>query len=266
MQGRVSKTGEPADLFVLFAPGKVPAADAIRAALEQAAGIAIGIDTVVQPGAFALPRASGGQVPHPQFEVVTEGLTFDLALAKLPEQANGSGFPHRYGFSEDAPETGGLALRIRPGAHLSGAERSLPVVRAQVGVALALVRGLEDTAAVGWSPSSALMERGYFLMRAEEWLAGGAFPAPGMIAFRAAMGGAIQSCGLAYFTRQELRLEAELASREDASTRLAAMLADRLVRHGPFVRPERIDDPAGPGLSLEPSRNGRFVRAWPQGI
>ena len=77
------------------------------------------------------------------------------------------------------------------------------------------------------------------------------------------MGSALQSMGLAYFTGQELRLEADLAMDADSSTRLGLRIAEMLAHRGPLEQVELFAGPDGGTVRLEPSGNGRFVRVWP---
>ncbi len=264
MQGRHSDSGDPAGLFVLFEPGARPESADIRAAADRAPGLAIGNEDSQRAEAMPLPPGNGVSDAMPAFELVVDGLTFDLCFTTQPHWGNAGACRYRYGLADDFRDAGDGAILVRPGSHLTGAERGLPVVRTQASIALSLIDACEGATALSWTPSSALMGADYFRIRAGEWLAGGAFPAPGFVAFQEAMGGAIQSCGLGYFTGQELRLERDSASEKEDSIRLAATLVDQLVRCGKIDSPGQIVPQGDTAIRVEPSRNGRFVRAWSQ--
>ncbi|MEM9084793.1 MAG: hypothetical protein AAGB23_02600 [Pseudomonadota bacterium] len=195
-------------------------------------------------------------------ELLREGLAFDLmGLAPGPS----------YDFSacdnlldlETSPtafRTDALFLTL--GQHLTGGQRSLPVVKGLVGLARDLVHHFEDVEAVIWPPSRSAIGRVHFESVATAWLEGGAFPAPGLIAFKPAIDGALETEGLDYWIDQELRIEPPLSNDRLAATRLAVRLVNRLVILGNLRDSERMAGPDGRTLVLRPSENRKFVRVW----
>ncbi|MFN4112438.1 MAG: hypothetical protein ACK4GD_00690 [Sphingomonadaceae bacterium] len=262
-RGRVIASGETsgghdlrAGLWLHFRPGPATTHDELRRALQVHAPELLSHD-------FGLVSSISGPAGplRASFELVLDGLTFEVfQVSPRP----GFRFPD-YDFSEESnlPETGSMALVLVPGPHLSGAPRSLPVVRGQFLLGARLIDVLPQIAAAGWPPGEALLAGGRFSAQANAWARGGALPSTGLISIRSAMGGALQSAGLAYFTGQELRIEPDLARERDRAIRLALRLAESLLHRGPLREPEIFGDPAGGTIRLEPSRNGRFIRVWP---
>ena len=74
--------------------------------------------------------------------------------------------------------------------------------------------------------------------------------------------GGLQSQGIALFTGQELRLEPELVVDRAAAAKVALRLMHWMVETGTLREEARLTGPDGLPLRLEPSENGRFVRAW----
>ena len=74
--------------------------------------------------------------------------------------------------------------------------------------------------------------------------------------------GGLQSEGLALFTGQELRIEPELITDPAGGEALGAGLLNYLVECGRIDRARRAVGANRLPLRLEPSANGRFVRAW----
>jgi hypothetical protein len=94
------------------------------------------------------------------------------------------------------------------------------------------------------------------------WIEGGVFPGLGLTALAVNPDGGMHSEGLTLFTGQELRVEPELTGDKAAGAKMALRLLDYLVEAGRIAAPRLIDGPDGEPLRLEPSANGRFVRAW----
>ncbi|MGB3472235.1 MAG: hypothetical protein WBA51_15575 [Erythrobacter sp.] len=195
-------------------------------------------------------------------ELLREGLTFDLGgLA----QGAPSAFPaieHRFDL-ESVPTTFTYeALRLVPGQHLAGGERSMPVVKGLMAVARDLTHHFEDLEAVVWPPSQSAIGRRYFESTSTAWLEGGAFPGLGLTAFRETVDGALQSVGLEFWIGQELRIEQPVSSDKVAAIRLGVRLINQLIIVGGLDESERIVAPDGSRLVMRPSRNGKFIRVW----
>lgn len=156
------------------------------------------------------------------------------------------------------------AIALRPGPHLAGGEAIRPIMQGWATIAAALATALPDCTALVWRPAALAIGRDPFQSAINEWHAGGPIPAQIFIAFSPSVNGAIRSVGLAHFTGQELRLEppANAVSDSDADTRLARLIATHLLHHGKLNATEAMTAPDGTTLRLEPSPNGRFIRAW----
>ncbi len=194
-------------------------------------------------------------------EVLANGLTFDLrglapaAGSPAPELA------HAYGFPAVADLPAGEWLDISVGSHLAGGQNLLPVVRAMAGVALALL-ALPDVAAVAWRPARTVLSPDYFRRALGAWLAGGAFPAPGLAALLRDPSGAMLSEGLRFFTGQELRIDPILARNPAQAGKIAIRLIHSLVSGWSVPSPAEIAGPEGERLGVEPADNGRVLRVW----
>lgn len=196
-------------------------------------------------------------------ELVLGGLTFEAFVLGLNGSAGGPIYRPladlRFGTSVDAR----LALILRPGVHLAAVRSALPVVRGQWQLAARLCALLPHVRAVGWPASETLLPPDRFAAASAAWQAGGGLPCPGLLTLRPSLGGALQSAGLALFTGQELRLESDLAQDPAQGSRLGLRIAETLIHRGPLEQPEEFIAPSGASIRLEPSANGRFVRAWP---
>jgi len=235
-------------LVLLFERGQRPDAHAVRAAVEGADRLSITHEFAGRSG-----DTSG-------FELLRDGMTYDLTglapgLAEtVPLQR------HRYGLEDSFDQSDFEALALRPGPHLVAGAHSLPVVRTMAGVAAALLPGLPTLRAVAWPPAGSAVGPGFFASTVATWLSGGAFPALGFAALAEEADGSLRSEGLAWFNGQELRLAADLAKDRTAAARLGVRLINQLVLQGRVTEPEVIVAPDGGRLALEPTRDGAIVR------
>ncbi|HYD25521.1 MAG TPA: hypothetical protein VEB68_12055 [Croceibacterium sp.] len=239
---------------LLFAPGERPRADAIVALARDQAGFAVSFDPATRDD-----PASAGQGGW--LELLANGLTFDLAglgpgqPAPLPPRA------HRYGLPADFDPGLYEAITVRPGPHLASGATMLPVVRSLAWLAARLA-SLPGVKAVVWHPARCLSSPEQFADAVLRWVEGGVFPAFSLAALAPMPDGGLHSEGLALFTGQELRLEPEVAPDRAAAGKIGLRLLHWLVEHGALTEPERLSDPDGAPLRLEPSANQRFVRVW----
>jgi hypothetical protein len=234
---------------LLFAGGQRPDARAVEEGIARAGRLTI---------THRFADAGGDEVIG--FELLRDGMTYDLmglapgAAEPLPPVR------HRYGLENGAVGSGFEALALRPGPHLAAGGHSVPVIRTMAGIAAALVPELVGLRALAWPPARALIGPGLFATSVTTWLAGGAFPALGFTAFAEAPDGGLMSDGLAWFTGQELRIAPELAKDRVAAARLGVRLINQLVLQGKVTSNEAIVAPDGGRLALEPTRDGRIVR------
>ncbi|MDE1915996.1 MAG: hypothetical protein KGJ57_08030 [Sphingomonadales bacterium] len=235
-------------LALLFEPRTRPTLHDIAAVLAQGAGTDGGIAISHRPD----PR--DGWV-----ELLCRGLTFDLAGL-----APGQGEPWpEVAYDYDLPGAcdvmQGEVLTLTVGQHLAGGGHLLPVVRAQMEVALGLL-ALPGLRAVVWQPAAIAMSAGHFSRVLSPWLNGGPFPALGLTYLTRSADGTMVSHGLSFFTGQELSL-APMPGRADADLgKLAVRLIHKLVDSAPIETPCDIIGPDGEVLFIEPVENGHRLR------
>lgn len=233
-----------AGLSLLFRAGQRPDADALEAALA----------TCQASAELTRRDADAGAV-----EIVAAGLTFDCdGLAPLaPRRATEPG--ERYGWGHH-PDLGGLEpLRIYPGPHLSGGLALAPVVRALLALAAELAVSL-PVEAVMWHPAGTAIEPQRFSHTVLAWLAGGAFPAPGLVALNRLEDGSVISRGLAHLTGQEVAVRAGPQD-EQAAIRRAAQIVSHLVQTG-AVNAFTQWTIHGEPLCAEPAHRAGQVLVW----
>lgn len=278
-QGERSGGGRNPGLYLLFERGQRPDLDELQSSIADHNAVSLshsdiglpeghsGVDGVAN--AEAAGRAGTGSA-NDAFrenrvhwaELLRDGLTFDLAGLQPGPAMPSVEFGQNIGIAPGTSSLSYSALTLWPGPHLAGAENTLPVVRALLQSAVDLIDGLGNIAAIGWRPASALMGADYFSQIVTNWADGGPFPALGLVTFRPALDGIVNSVGLSYFTGQELRIEGELGADRAAATRLAVRLVNELVAAAPITERIPFIGPDKEKLLMEPSANERFVRVW----
>lgn len=151
---------------------------------------------------------------------------------------------------------------LRRGPHLVSGSNSLPVNRAMLALACDFVRHFDDLLAVGWGPAGSVIGRRFFESVTSAWLAGGPFPALGLVAFIETPDGALQSKGLSFWIGQELRIEPPLSGDRVAATRLGVRIVNHLVLAGGLEVEERITAPDGAPLVLRPTLGKAMIGVW----
>lgn len=262
---------DAAGLNLLFAIGKRPTRDAIKAfaARQNAVSLshdpseAIPVDLIAVEGETpGSPPASSTTEDVLWLELLRDGLVFDLKGLAPGSPCTFPEIQHRFDCAEEPGSFRLDAMQIHPGPHLATAQGSPPVVRAMLALASDLIHHFEDLEAVYWPPSQSAIGRRFFESVITAWLDGGAFPALGLTAFRETVDGALQSVGLDFWIGQELRIEPPLSFDKVAATRLGIRLVNQLVIVGGQEDSERIIGPDGTRLVMRPSRNRRYVRVW----
>lgn len=193
-------------------------------------------------------------------ELLLDGMTFDLDGLAPGRGLDLPASKFLFDAPADAEDPLTECLRLRPGPHISGGQRSLPVIRCALRLLCLVAEQASELAAIYWGPAKSKIGRQYFLRVIGAWLNDGPFPALGLTAFKPTIDDGLQSEGLSFFTGQELRIEPELAHDKVEATRLAARLVNQLVPFGRLDGPEIVTVPDGRTLRLEPSINGRYVR------
>ena len=254
---------------MLFAPGKRPTRAAILDFVVRQQSVLLshdpsgetGVELAVADGEpRALGRRSAGAQDEVWLELLRDGLTFDLRGLAPGPCPDAPPIAHRFDFAPREGEEALEALAILPGPHLAGGERSMPVLKAMLGLARDLTQHFPDLLAIHWAPSHSCIGRRFFESVITAWLDGGAFPALGLTAFEEVHDGALQSIGLALWIGQELRIEPPLTHDKIAATRLGVRLINQLVIVGGLDESERIIAPDGTRLVMQASRNSQFVR------
>ena len=260
---------------MLFAAGKRPTRAALRdfAASQRAVSLTYdpidddylqlvdaGQNDPKEPTAGSLQRNLSERV---WVELLREGLTFDLTGLAPGPQSEFPSIEHRFDMEKTPNGFRCEAVLLSPGQHLSGGQRTLPVIKGLIGLARDLTVHFKAVESIVWPASMSAIGPRFFESVATAWLEGGPFPALGLTAFRETSDGALQSVGLAFWTGQELRIEEPLMRDKISATRLGVRLINQLVILGTLKRDERIMAPDGSHLLLQPSENGKYVRVWP---
>jgi hypothetical protein len=230
--------------MLLFPRGKRPAIDVVREAVAQADRTEITYE------------AAGGEL----VELLRDGLTYDL-VGLAPHPAVEYPAPrHSIGIEREIAAQDLEAVALQPGVHIAAGAHTMPVTRTLAGLAADLSPRLGALVGIGWPPAGTFIGPESFASTVSAWLGGGAFPALGLTAFAPDADGGLRSDGLAWFTGQEIALEAALCEDRARATRLAIRLVNQLVGRGAMTAPELIAGPDGERLLLEPVADSATVR------
>lgn len=197
------------------------------------------------------------------FELLRGGLTFDL-LGMRPAQAipipdirSWLAMPS----ADRASLMGCLGMALGP--HIRAGQADVTILRGLLELANGMLAGLPQCRGICWSASGTIVAPDAFAELVQGWNSGGTMPAQMIVSVKQALGGGIETSGLAYFTGQELRLEPPIATDEGHASLLALRLSAQLIHRGRMDAAEDFAGPDGRLLRLEPSPNGRFIRVWP---
>ncbi|MET0589488.1 MAG: hypothetical protein ABWZ75_13290 [Novosphingobium sp.] len=235
-------------LSLLYAAGERPTADDVARLLDEP------VDGGGQGARIShRPDESEGWV-----ELLASGLTFDLSgLAPAPAKRPAPS-AHVFGLSADVNGPALEAVLLTPGEHTVPGAAMLPIVRVMCGLGARLA-SLGSVKAICWNPARSWMEPAYFKRIVASWLGGGAFPALGLAALSRTPDGALQSYGLAFFTGQEMRVDALPGEPPAATAKLAIRMMDLIVRQGRVRESFYVPGPDGKLLHAEPSPGGEIV-------
>jgi hypothetical protein len=253
-----SQRSDSVGLHLLFAAGKRPTLAAIRNFAAAQPAIFISHDPADAPE----HHTGEGEGRALCVELLLDGLTFDLAALAPGEASDFGDIESRFDWEQPLPSGRFEAAVLQPGHHLRGAASMMPVARTMIRLACELAQHFDDLEAIVWPPSQSVIGRRFFMSVVSAWLDGGAFPALGLVAFREAMDGALQSVGLEFWIGQELRIEPPLSDDRVAATRLGVRLVNQLVLLGGVDDSERIVAPDGSRLIMRLSRNRKFIRVF----
>lgn len=236
-------------LSLIFPRGQRPAFDRIERALSASDAAGPGAQISYRPD-----EAEGW------VELLASGLTFDLQGLAPAKSATLTEPVYRFGIDRDLAAAEHEAISLAPGAHIAGAGGMLPIVRTMTGLAANLSLLLPMTA-VCWEPAAIWMEPSYFARVIVNWLSGGPFPALGLTAIRRRPGG-VESVGLAFFSGQEISVEAVAGETPSDTAKLAMRVIDHIAREGPITRLARINSSSGDIVLAEPVPERRVVKVW----
>lgn len=211
-------------LFLLFPEKQRPSAADVRAALLRGTAAQVSYD----------PADSEAVVVSSDWlELIVDGLTFDL-LGLSPGRSLTVPEPRHWIGVSDVVVYGSEAIGLAPGPHLAGAANAMPVVRTLLRLGAGMASQWPTALTAVWLPAGSAMRRDLFVGAVDAWLGGGPVPALLLTGVEERQGGALASDGLAFFTGQELVLDAALCFDRVEATRLLARLVDRLVHEPPL--------------------------------
>lgn len=233
-----------------FGSGNRPNMKAVVAFAREHAGFSVALQ----------PQVEATALPH-WMELLVDGLAFDL-VGLFPGPPAATPLPvHGYGLPEGFSITRLEAVTLQVGPHLAGGARMRPAVQSLAWLA-AHLSSLPDVEAVAWHPARCVSAPEAFRESVLPWLEGGAFPLRSLIALVPMPDGGLQSDGLALVCGQDLRIEPELVVDRAAGEDAARAVLAWMMEHGPLEQSTRNVAVESLRLRLEPSANGRFVRAW----
>lgn len=247
-------------LVLIFEEGGRPNREAVFTAVSSHPRASISHDPVTaahspHPAAWSEPQ----DVDSNWLELLADGLSFDL-LGLAPGPAIAS--PEiEYLFNCEVDTEGkGEAIGLFPGPHIAAGANAMPVVRTLLGLGLALMQSLEGIRAVCWTPARSAIAPGFFSRTTESWLAGGPFPALGMLGMRFDPSGSLVSEGLGFFIGFELAIAPALCVDRTAATRLAVRIVQELVGFERVRDRREFVTDTGEVLLIDPDPQGGFLR------
>ncbi|MCP5396915.1 MAG: hypothetical protein H6918_09305 [Sphingomonadaceae bacterium] len=243
-------------LYLLFPAGKRPFPSQIHTIIADSGICSVSFDPTEDQ------RAKGKSSPPAEgwLELLSDGLTFDLAGMVPDASPVLPAFRHQYDFVADNAAENFEALQLTCGPHLASGATQQPVMRLQLRLARDLARHVPDLVGVGWSPCDSVMSKDYFGRIMDSWLGGGPFPGLGLVGYRMTGDGALLSEGLDVWTGQEVQLEGRLAQDRAYATRLAVRLVNQLIPLGHLDRAETLNGPDGAPLHLVPLPDAGLIR------
>ncbi len=262
-----SKTGAAgagaAGLVLMFEHGRRPDRAAIVEALECFPRASISFDPAnADTSHHVAAELSQASRDTDWLELLLDGLTFDLrGLAPGPAMVA----PEvAYRFSCDVDCLADAeAVSLRPGPHIAAGAHSLPVVRTLLALGGELAARLPDVRVVCWPPARTAIAPKFFTGTVEAWIAGGAFPALGMLGVYAGPDGHLRTEGLAFFIGCELALAPSLSQDRAAGTRLVVRIVQELVGYELPVEPLRFVIEGGAELEMVPDLAAGVIRIDP---
>ena len=249
--GILEKPATPVGLSLTFVAGGRPSASDVEFLLQS--------EAVLGLGASITHRSEGSEG---WLEILASGLACDLVGLAPAQGSRPPAAQFCFGLSREDADAPCEAITLLPGPHLQGGGAAMmPVVRTMAGLIASFALHF-PAQAVCWHPANTWMEPKYFARTVANWLSGGVFPALGLTAIEQVGEHGVRSCGLSFFTGQEVEVESRGESSSAELVKLAIRVIDYLVSEGPLEAAMELQGPAGEKLIAEPSRDSRLVRVW----
>lgn len=247
-------------MFIAFAAARRPDRARVRSIFASGTQGLVSLDPPRDQPRGAWRGEGAGSLGNDWLELLSDGLAFDCLGLAPGAPVTAPAIRHWLG---PAPAGGGdtpnhHAIGLFAGPHCVAAANALPVVRAQMRLACALVRGANAAHSVRWSPAGLAMPPALFLRAVEGWLEGRPFPAIVFVAFAQDAAGSVETDGLAFFTGQEISVAPDAVSDSVAAVRLLSRLIAERVAARPVTGPYPFTGQDGESLLLEPVAAGRL--------
>ncbi len=244
----------PTGLHFLFSAGATPSAgEFVKLTAEG---------TTFQSNVIAPDTHSSVEDRSPIVELVRSGLTFDLSGFAPSSSSAGCQPKHFIGVDREIIREGCEGLLLNLGPHLQGVHSNLLVVREMLTLSAEIAGVIPKCVAMQWLPSATAISTERFVHNVTRWTDHGEFPVDPLIALQLKSIGGTHSEGLTLFTGQELRIEPEATLDPNSVIQIGKRLLGYLALRGPISKAEEVAGPDGSPIRLEPSNNGKFVRAW----
>ncbi len=166
-------------------------------------------------------------------------------------------------FTQYQPATARSMISLTLYEHVAGGQYIAPIVRALLSAAGKIAEAL-SAQAVLWTPADMLSDTDYFVNTVESYALGGVFPVLSTVRFDFdATTATLSSCGLEWFSGQELSVDGSIAALGNAElTQRAVRLVHDIAVNGP-VRTEQTLDDIDPNakIILSPSQTTACVTA-----
>ena len=155
------------------------------------------------------------------------------------------------------------AWSLRAESNIARGALAAPVLQAQLRAGSLLALAEHDCLGLCWVPSRIVAPPSRVLDLVDAWQTGNRFPIDLFVAFVRDLDGGQRSRGLALFTGQELRLEPSFSPDDGLALQTGRTIAEALIELGTVEDAIHLRLPDKSNYRLEPSPNGRFVRAIP---
>ncbi|WP_284125273.1 hypothetical protein [Parerythrobacter aestuarii] len=133
------------------------------------------------------------------------------------------------------------------------------MLRGFLDVAAKLSVSLDACRGVCWAASGTVISCDAFVQLVDRWFKDGVLPDYLFASLKSNSEGALETCGLAYFTGQELEIHPGLVGDRHQASLLALRIVSQLVHRGALTKAEHAIAPDGSVLQLVPTPDGKTV-------